>query len=254
MYVIDFVSDDGEVLLAVEITTSPKNLFNFPTLGSLGPPTSMKLIETSKMSTFVDSVTMHADYMYTGLTDGLIMQTDTRCVADTSSSTCLFAKIKGRVSSVQEYHNEIYALSYESKMVLVYGLDKQLKRSWAHETSSNFHEKLRVFREKVVAPNGSCIVVYTLEGKIVKKVKCPGMTNGFKALAVCGDDSVILSDYRANSVSRINIDSSEVMWTSKHVQGPRGVACYRNRYVIVVRDNSDYGISILDAITGDFYT
>ena len=138
-------------------------------------------------------------------------------------------------------------------MVLVYGLDKQFKRSWVHETSSNFHEKLRVFGEKVVAPNGSCIVVYTLEGKIVKKVKCPGMTNGFKALAVVGDDSVILSDYGANSVSRINIDSGEVMWTSKHVQRPRGVACYKNRYVIVGRDNSDCGVSILDVITGDYF-
>ena len=137
-------------------------------------------------------------------------------------------------------------------MVLVYGLDKELKRSWVHETSSNFHEKLRVIGEKVVASNGSCIVVYTLEGKIVKQVKCPGMTNGFKAVAVYGDDSVILSDYGADSVSRINIDSGEVMWTSMHVQKPRGVACYRNRYVIVVRDNSDCGVSILDAITGDF--
>mgnify|MGYP001804754056 CR=1 FL=1 len=125
----------------------------------------------------------------------------------------------------------------------MYGLDKLLKRSWVHETISSFHEKLRVFGEKVVAPNGSCIIVYTLEGKILKKVKCPGMTNGFKAIAVCGDDSVILSDYDANSVYRINIDSGEVIWTSKHVQKPRGVVCYRNRYVLVLRDNSNCVVS-----------
>ena len=104
-----FVSDDGEVLLAVEITRSPEKLFNFATLASLGPPTSMKLVRTSKMSTDVDSVTTHADYMYTGLSDGLIMQTDTRCVADTGSSTRVFAKTSGRVSSVQEYHIVVIA-------------------------------------------------------------------------------------------------------------------------------------------------
>ena len=89
MYLFGFVSDDVEVLLAVEITKSPEKLFNFATLASLGPPTSMKLVRTSKMGTNVDSVTMHADYMYTGLYDGLIMQTDTRCAGDTGSEALI---------------------------------------------------------------------------------------------------------------------------------------------------------------------
>ena len=78
------------------------------------------------------------------------------------------------------------------------------------------------------------------------------MSNNWKALAVCWDDSVILSDYGENSVSKVNIDSGEITWTSNHVQKPQGVVCYKNRYVLVTNQNSDTRIWILDINTGNF--
>ena len=69
-------------------------------------------------------------------------------------------------------------------------------------------------------------------------------------MAICGVDSVVVSDYGSNSVFRVNIDSGEVMWTSKHVQEPEGVVCYKNRYVLVTNCNTDTRIWILDADTG----
>jgi outer membrane protein assembly factor BamB len=109
-----------------------------------------------------------------------------------------------------------------------------------------------VVNEKVVVPDGASqsLTVYTLQGRLMKQVKVPGMTRNWKALAVCGDDSVILSDRGANSVLRVNIDSGEVMWTSKHVNRPQGVVCYKDRYVLVTNRNSETKIWILDMETG----
>ena len=94
--------------------------------------------------------------------------------------------------------------------------------------------------------------MYDLQGQLVKLIKCPGISNtgGYKAMAVCGDDSVIVSDYKTSNRFRVNIDSGEVMWTSKCVHQPEGVVCYKNRYVLVTNCNTDTRIWILDAETG----
>ena len=69
-------------------------------------------------------------------------------------------------------------------------------------------------------------------------------------MAVCGDNSVVVSDYGTRSVFRVDIDSGEVMWTSKHVTKPQGVVCYKNRYVLITNQNSDTRIWILDVDNG----
>ena len=204
------------------------------------------------MVSSVNAVYVHDGQIYAGLHNSKLIRVGAAHGGTPNPSE--FMSIGGdAVCSIQVYGNEFY-LCGSADQVYVYDFDKRLRRSWAHASYSNGYCKLRVLNGKVVVPGQGSISVYTLEGRLAKQIMIPGMSTHYKSLAVCGDDSVILSDYQANSVSRINIDSGEVMWTSKHVQGPRGVACYRNRYVIVVRDNSDYGISILDAITGDFYT
>jgi outer membrane protein assembly factor BamB len=112
--------------------------------------------------------------------------------------------------------------------------------------------KLRVVNEKVVVPAGASLTVYTLQGQLIKQIKVPGMTTSWKALAVCGDDSVIVSDCGTSSVHRVNIDSGEVMWTSKHVNYPQGVVCYKDRYVLIANRNTETKIWILDVDTGNF--
>jgi outer membrane protein assembly factor BamB len=160
--------------------------------------------------------------------------------------------VGGWVSSIQVYNNELYVLSRSTNKVYVYDLAGRLKRSWSHNGNSGYFNKLRVVNEKVVVPDGASqsLTVYTLQGQLMKQVKVPGMTRYWKALAVCGDDSVILSDRGANSVLRVNIDSGEVMWTSKHVNEPQGVVCYKDRYVLVTNLNAETKIWILDMETG----
>ena len=103
-----------------------------------------------------------------------------------------------------------------------------------------------------MVPDGAkkSLTVYSLDGELIKDIPCPGIsTYYYKAMAVCGDNSVVLTDTGTKSVFRVDIDSGEIMWTSKHVTRPQGVVCYRNRYVLVTNDNSDTRVWILDGFT-----
>ena len=112
-----------------------------------------------------------------------------------------------------------------------------LRRSWKHSCLSKYYNKLRVVSDKVVVSSAQdqALTVYDLQGQIVKQIKCPGISDNRRAMAVCGDNSVIVSDFGTNSVFRVNIDSCEVLWTSKRVQYPEGVVCYKNRYALVIK-------------------
>ena len=109
--------------------------------------------------------------------------------------------------------------------------------------------------DKVVVPDGAkkSLTVYSLDGKLIKNIPCPNIsTGGHKAMAVCGDNSVVVSDRERESVFKVDIDSGEVKWTSKHVTAPQGVVCYKDRYVLVSSCNTDTKIWILDVDTGNF--
>ena len=209
----------------------------------------MKLINTLKLPSYVHSVAKHNNIIYVGRENGKIM-----CSARNLNTHALneFADVGGFVSSIEVYQNELFVMSVSTQNIMVYDFDKTLKRSWFHDSYSNNFTKLRVVNDQVVVPGRSekTLAVYGLQGNLLKEIACPNMSNYWKALTVCGDDSVILSDYQANSVSRININSGEVMWTSEHVQKPQGVVCYKNRYVLVTNQNSNTRIWILDIKTG----
>ena len=249
---IIYFTDCGANSLAVGLSQSDSKLIVLPAITApCQPPKSMKLINTIYLPSFVHSVAKHNNILYVGLENRKVMCSDRN--VNTPALT-EFADVGGFVSSIEVYNNELYVLSANAKKVVVYSLDKILKRSWSHNGHSGNFNKLRVINDQVFVPGRSqkSLAVYDLQGTLIKQITCPTMSNNQKALAVCGDDSFILSDYGANSVSRININSGEVMWTSKHVQRPLGVVCYKSRYVLVTNQNSNTRIWILDINTGKF--
>ena len=240
--------DNIEIALAVEITKHSQDIISLPTPVRFLPPTSMELIKTFKMVANANAVYVHNGQIYAGLHNSKLMRVEA-AYGGTPTPSEFMSIGSGSVCSIQVYGNEFYLFGSADK-VYVYDFDKRLRRSWAHASYSNGYCKLRVLNGKVVVPGQRSISVYTLEGQLTKQVTIPGMSNYYKALAVCGDDSVILSDCDASSVYRVNIDSGEVIWTSKHVQQPAGVVCYKNRYVLVTNNWPDARIWILDINTG----
>ena len=247
MIIFDF-SDCGDLNLAARITQLSEKQLNLPTLASSAVPTSMKLVNTFSLSATAYSVAKHGDVIFAGLNKGRILQ-----CSDETTVKSVFVDTGTFVSGLHAHNDELYVLLERVSKVNVYHLTtRQLLRSWKHDSSGRDINKLRVLNNKVIIPNRRLpsLTIYSLQGELIKQITIPSMSTDLKALAVCGDNSVILSDYGANSVSRINIDSGEVVWTAKYVKEPQGVVCYRNRYVMVSNANSNTSINILDIYTG----
>ena len=250
--IIFFFLDCGDLKLAVHISLLSEKQLNLPTLASSAVPTSMKLVKTFNFNSEPYSVTTHGDVIFAGLSNGKILQ-----CSDKATGQSVFVDTGSLVSGLYVYNDELYVLLEQASKVNVYHLTtRQLLRSWKHDSSGRDINKLRVLNNKVIIPNRRLpsLTVYSLQGELIKQITIPFMSTGLKALAVCGDNSVILSDFGANNVSRINIDSGEVVWTSNHVQNPKGVVCYRNSYVMVTSRNTDTRIWILDIYTGNLWS
>ena len=226
-----------------------RRLINF-TSSLTPPPKKIELLKKIHLDCTVHCVDLQDDYVtYIGKTNCVVAK-----VTEFVNNN-LNIKTDRWISGVQVYGNRIYTLihDYDKNHVVVYDMNGEKITSWNHFSHSTNLNKLVVVADRVVVPSGKTqtLTVYTTEGRLVKEIDCRGMiSDEQKGLAVCGDDSVIVSDYSSSRVFRVNIDSGEVMWASKHVTRPQGVVCYRNRYVLVTNYNTDTRIWILDADTG----
>ena len=229
-----------------------------PPTDNIRPPTSMSLIKSLKLPSWPLSLHSYGSKVFVGLAtdeddagqNAKILLTNTSL-----SNKQTFVNVNSNVTSVQAYNDELYVWFAHEDLINVYDLTGKLLRSWKHSCLSKYYNKLRVVSEKVVVSSAQdeALTVYNLQGQLLKQIKCPGICGNccdYKAMAVCGNDSVIVSDANTSTISRVNIDSGEVMWTSKHVKVPQGVVCYKNRYVLVTNCNTNTWIWILDADTG----
>ena len=216
---------------------------------NITPPTSMSLIKSVIVPGYPISVHSYDNKIYLGCHSGDLL----RYELDLSGREVLLA-VNFYVTSIQAFNNELYVWFAQEDLINVYDMTGKLKRAWKHSCLGKYYNKLRVVSNKVVVSSAQdqALTVYDLQGQLLKQIKCPDISksDSYRAAAVCGNDSVIVTDYGTNSVFRVNIDSGEVMWTSKHVQRPQGVVCYKNRYVLVTDYNTDTRIWILDADTG----
>ena len=238
-------------MIAVKLSQLSIKQLNLPKMTSPSPPTSMTLVKSFNFPSSLLSVAKHGDVTFSGLSNGKIMQLNNKTDAQS-----VFADMGNDIqaSGIHLDNSEMYVLSEQIGQVNVYDLNLRHRvRSWRHQSSGCYYNQLRVLNDKVILPNRkfTTLTMYSRQGKLLKEITVPGMTDHYKSLAVCGDNSVILSDCGADSVSRINIDSGEVMWTSKHVHGPEGIVCYKDSYVLVTNSNKDTRIWILDINTGE---
>ena len=241
------VTDHVEMELSVEIRQTEISL---SATDNITPPTSMSLIKSLKVPGNPVSVHSYDNKIYLGHNHSCDLLRYDLGLSDR------VALLKGNsyVTSMQAYNNELYVWFAQEDLINVYDMTGKLKRSWEHSCLSKYFNKLRVVSDKVVVSSAQdqALTVYGLQGQLVKQIKCPAISksDGYKAMAVCGDGSVVVSDCGSNSLFRVNIDSGEVMWTSKHVARSQGVVCFENRHVLVTSCNTDTRIWILDANTG----
>ena len=141
--------------------------------------------------------------------------------------------------------------------VLVYNMTGDILRSWEHTSSDHGVSKLCVLAGKVIVPKdgigifgSGSLSVYTIDGQLNKQIGY--VSESWKAMTVCKNNSIIGTDHASGSVYRINIDSGEKLWESREVRVPEGVVCYKDKYVLhTSRHSTGAKIWVLDIETGE---
>ena len=144
--------------------------------------------------------------------------------------------------------------------VQVHNRSGHLIRSWNTDEENATFNKLTVIGDKVVVPEPSSkqFVVYRFDGKVQRVVECHLLRKSSvfgSAVSLTSTEShkshkTIACAKLTGTVFRIDIESGEVVWESTHVKDPQGIACYKDRYVLVTNRNQYTRIFILDINTG----
>jgi len=160
------------------------------------------------------------------------------------------------VTGVTVYKDKLYALidpkpEYPICKVKVYTLNGNEVGSWTHGFCSE--SQVVIVDYQVVIPNRirKEITVYSLAGKIVQCFSCSLLTES-SPIFICAADRhcVVVSDYTSSQVFKLDLTTKKVIWTYKGVSNPRGVTCYRSRYILVANLSSKPTIWVLDVKTG----
>lgn len=215
-------------------------------------PTSLQLMRTLKVGRQPLSVCHHNGMTYVGNDEDYTIE---RINADGEIQNN-FIKLNGTGSSVKILNGELYVavcdwISFEFT-VRVFDLNGREQRNWEHEDSDNFLNQLGVYGDDIILPSrqSSTITVYNQTGDTNKSIKLPRPIDGELAMTA-GENFVILSHCGSNCLFKVDINTSEALWTSRLVRNPRGVALLRDRYVLVTNDGPQTKIWILDCETGE---
>ena len=221
--------DIGEIKLYVETNEYGEDLFNL----APSPPSSMTFIKAIEFSSTPACVTLYGNHLYVGTDNGALY----RINKQTNKESLVLQLSNGTVSGVQVYHDELFVLSKNADKVFVYNMTGNLLRSWEHKSSDHGVSKLCVLAGKVIVPKdgigifgSGSLSVYTIDGQLNKQIGY--VSESWKAMTVCKNNSIIGTDHASGSVYRINIDSGEKLWESREVHVPEGVVCYKDRYVL----------------------
>jgi len=160
----------------------------------------------------------------------------------------------GNVTGFTVYKDKLYALIDPKPGcpicdVKVYTLDGNEVGSWRHEFCSE--NQVVIVDDQVVIPDRirQQIKVYSLAGKFRKHIRCSLLTERSPIFMCAADrDCVVVSG--SSQVFKLNLTTKKVMWTCKDVANPRGVTCYRSKYILVTDLSREPTIWVLDVKTG----
>ena len=219
-------------------------------------PTSMVFMKSVDLGHHLLSISKHGNRTYAGFENPYQILKISKQNSEARIEQHVLANLDGIVSSLQVYNHEIFVFCAARKyhQVMVFDLSGKDLRSWSHMGNSNRYTMLRVVSDQVIVPSDELgsLCVYSLDGKLLKKIKCPVTKDSWKTMAICGDNSVIVCDCGENGsvVFRVDINSSQVVWISSDIDTPLGVVCYKEKFVLIASYNKDTSILILDAENG----
>lgn len=211
-------------------------------------PASLKLIREVEVPVQCGNVCCHRGTTYVLPRDGEMYTLEDlgQCVKAVSGTK--FSKVTGMTA----YNNRLYILCLGRPWkVVVADTAGTILATWAHHDISSGDNQLTVVGDHIVIPKRSSeeLIVYSLEGKIVKSVPKLHQLKG-EEISICTvyDNSVVVAAYESSTVFRVNINTGHVIWSCA-VDKPCHVVCYMREYILVLHVNNN--ITVLEADTGN---
>ena len=245
-----FTGKEVDLTAPQSVNEAPQGVIRF----ALQPPLALQFMKAVNFPSQLNSIAMHRNKMYTAQESSQLLEIENFLG---NKQTGRIIGVLGVVSCVQVYEEQLYVAAWAQNQLFIKILDMTGHeiRSWSHGQRSSRYNMIRVLSAGVVVPceTEGALCVCSFTGDLLKTIKCPVSKGGWKAMAKCGNNSVIVSDWGHHEgvVFRVDIDSGAVMWTYKRIQCPEGVVCYKDRYVLVSNYNSATRIWILDINTGE---
>ena len=218
-------------------------------------PTGLRLIREVKTDNSCYTVCHYKGYIYVGQVGGAIDRIDQH-----GRVTKAFIKLDNHVVSLSAHNDRLYTLVYQDKTpskVSVHNLNNgQLIKFWNHPFFSYFGQRITQRGNNQLAVGdwpSKQIIIYTLTGDVIRKVPCPPSLTMTQSVCMSssGDDSVVISDYKAGKVVRMSLKDGSLLWSSDRVTNPGGIVHHPAGYVLVVSNQVDQTtISVLDEKNG----
>ncbi|KAF6034985.1 hypothetical protein EB796_006707 [Bugula neritina] len=164
----------------------------------------------------------------------------------------------GNINSIQYYNNQIYTLCKEvgsgtKRLVIVFDSKYSEVRRWS-VPDYKFISQLAVCNNKVYVSdtdNKQLCVYSATSGTLLSILSNPLFVSP-NYLNICPPHSLLISDYHANRVHRLNCRSDTITWTSAVVKNPRGIALDHTRREVLVCSRATKSLFILNSDTGEF--
>ncbi|XP_067930066.1 uncharacterized protein [Watersipora subatra] len=178
-------------------------------------PTSLKLLNSFQLPSCPLSISNYEGNTYVGLENQTVTKIDDDYELHNSFITC-----PGPVQSLAACKSKIYTLSLADTLtVSVYNLLGDLLTTWKHPHHAAYCDMLIVVANQVLVsnPRNQTIIVYSLDGQILRQLSCPLLGQGHTVLRSFGNSSVIVSNSSSNDVFRLDVATGEIIWQPKCV-------------------------------------
>ncbi|XP_067940904.1 uncharacterized protein [Watersipora subatra] len=202
------------------------------------PPKSITVVKSIELPSTPISVCQHEGVTYVGFNNGRVSRIDSGSKLPVS-----FISTLGIVESTSIHENRLYILSCskfrKSRRVGVYEMSGKVIVTWQHPYHNYCCSMLTVAAGNVVVadPLNKRLTIYSINGKTLRNVSCPLLSNNQVSICAGHSDDVIIADYETKKVFRFNITTGNFIWIFTHHDPPLGLVCYGD-YILVAAYNN----------------
>ena len=246
--------DDGGDELRLKTVDAPDILIDeLIIVGRVTLPEYLIPIRQTPLPSNFSSMCQHQSFLYLGRRDGVDKLSLT-------GSLTGFITFTGSAESISVRNDRMYVLTfvYPQAVMMVYELETgRLYTRWELLPDSTSESSCYCFvDDMIIYPDrmNKRLAVYLDYGRLIKYIFPPRFQNcRWRGIKVCpgGGSSVLISDKNVSIISKLDVETGDVLWMCSEIVQPLLIRYYAEGYVLVPRvENNQTKLQILDVNTG----